>query len=606
MKNIHAQAIIAFLLSAILIGSSAVCADEIKFEATVSRNIVSLGQSIQLNLAFEGTKDVSAPDLPDIDGFQARYMGPSTMMSIVNGRMSSSITHVYRLIPLKTGKFSLGPFSFQKKGDTYVSNDLVVEVIDSASGRAPAPQRQRRETTSLKERVFLTMQAAKERPYINEPVPLTIKLYISGMSVRDIQYPEFSHEGFSAEQFGTPKQYQENKAGIIYDVVEFNTEVFGTQVGTFSLGPALIQANLVVKRQRRGHSSPLDGFFGRDPFDGFFGGYQTEPIELKSDVVALSVLSLPEEGRPPGFQGALGEFDFHIEASPRAVQAGDPVTLKMTVSGKGNYTTVQSPVVDESKDFKVYEPQAKQEGNRKIFEQVVIPLSEGVQEIPPVSFSFFDTASGKYRTISRGPVPLSVEKPATREVATIIESAGTAQRTIVKEDFGRDIIYIKGAPGTLRKRGASLHTNPVFLVLHAVPLLLLVSVWIVQKRRERLSTDIGYARRLSAPKKAGKRIREAGRLLNKGQPLAFYDAVFKTLREYLGDRFHIASGGITADIIDNALKKKGVDETVLVQLRNIFGECDMARYASSELGPENMKNTLNALQEVIDHLERQK
>jgi len=606
MKKIHSQVIIAFLLSAIFILSSAVCAEEIRFEATVSKNIASPGQSIQLNLAFEGTKDVAAPEIGGIDGFQSRYVGPSTMMSIVNGRMSSSITHIYRLIPLKTGKFSLGPFSFHYKGDTYVSNDLVVEVIDSAPGRAASPQGQRRQHTSLKERVFLRMQAGKDRVHINESVPLTIKLYISAMSVRDIQYPEFSHEGFSAGQFGTPKQYQEKKGGIVYDVVEFNTEIFGTQVGTFSLGPAAIQANLVVKRERRGHSSPFDGFFGRDPFEGFFGGYQTEPIELRSEPVELSVLSLPEEGRPPGFQGALGNFDFHIEASPRAVMAGDPVTLKMTVSGRGNFTTVQSPVVPESKDFKVYEPRVTQEGNRKIFEQVVIPLNDDVMEVPSVSFSFFDTESGEYRTISRGPVSLSVAKPETREVATIIESAGTAQRTITKEEFGRDIIYIKGSPGTLRKRGAYLHNNPVFLLLHTVPLLLIVAARIVQRRRERLSADIGYARRLSAPKKAGKGIREAGRLLNKGEPVEFYDSVFKTLREYIGDRFHIASGGITADIIDNALKEKGVDESVLAQLQNIFRECDMARYASSEHGPENMKNALNALKDVIDHLERHK
>jgi hypothetical protein len=191
-------------------------------------------------------------------------------------------------------------------------------------------------------------------------------------------------------------------------------------------------------------------------------------------------------------------------------------------------------------------------------------------------------------------------------VATIIGSAGTEQKTITKEDVGRDIIYIKATPGRLRKRGASLYNNRGFLLLHTMPLLLLVAAWIVQRRRERLSTDIGYARRLSAPKKAGKGIREAGHLLNKGEPAAFYDSVFKTLREYIGDRFHIASGGITADIIDNELKKKDVDEKVLLQLRNIFRECDMARYASSELGPENMKNTLSALQEVIDHLEKHK
>jgi hypothetical protein len=603
MKKDHVFRTIYFIMAVMFTVSSAVCAEEKRFEATVSRNIVTLGQSIQLNLAFEGTKDVSAPEISDIDGFQSRYSGPSTMMSIVNGRMSSSITHIYRLIPLKTGKFRVGPFSFRQKGDTYVSNDLLVEVIDSPSGRAATMRRQRSNNTSLKDRVFLTMLAGKDRPYINEPVPVTIKLYISGLSVRDIQYPEFSHEGFSAEQFGTPKQYQERKGNLVYDVVEFNTEIFGTQVGAFSLGPATIQANLAMKRERRGHSN---GFFGRDPFEGFFGGYRTEPIELKSDALELSVLSLPEEGRPAGFHGALGDFDFHIEASPREVMAGDPVTLKMTVSGKGNFSTVQSPVLPQLKDFKVYEPQTTQGENRKIFEQVVIPLSAAVKEVPAVSFSFFDTLSGEYRIISKGPLPISVTKPETREVATIIESTGTAQRTIRKEDFGRDIIYIKGSQGELRKRGAYLHNSSVYLLLHAVPLLLFVSAWILQKRRERLSTDIGYARRLSAPKKAGKGIREAERLLHKNLTKEFYDAVFKTLREYIGDRFHIASGGITADIIDNALKNKSVEENVLIQLRNIFRECDMARYASSALGPENMKQTLAYLKEVIDHLERHK
>jgi hypothetical protein len=603
MKKDHVFGTIYFIMAVMLAVSSAVGAEEIRFEATVSRNIVSLGQSIQLNLAFQGTKDVSAPELSDIDGFQSRYTGPSTMMSIVNGRLSSSITHIYRLVPLKTGKFRLGPFSLQQKGKTYVSNDLVVEVIDSASGRAATPHRQRRQNTSLKERVFLTMHAGKDRLYINEPVPLTIKLYISGLSVRDIQYPEFSYEGFSAEQLGKPKQYQERKGSLVYDVVEFNTEIFGTNVGTFSLGPATIQANLVLKRERRGHS---DGFFGRDPFEGFFGGYRTESIELKSDTVELSVLSLPDEGRPPGFQGALGGFDFHIEASPREVIAGDPVTLKMTVSGKGNFTTVQSPVVSQSKDFKVYGPQTKQEGNRKIFEQVVIPLNDAVKEIPSVSFSFFDTESGKYSTISRGPVPISVTKPETREVATIIESAGTAQRTIRKEDFGRDIIYIKESPGKLKKKGDYFHKHILFLLLQTVPLWLLLSAWTIQKRREKISTDIGYARRLRAPRKAGKGIRNAESLLNKNQTEEFYDSVFKTLREYLGDRFHLPSGGMTGDIVDSALKDRNVNEDILLKLGNIFKECDMARYAPSALDTDNMRNTLNDLREVIDHLERHK
>ena len=85
----------------------------IDFEVTVDRPRVSLGNSTQLNLTFHGTQDVSAPDLPDIVGFNWQYLGPSTRMSVVNGKVSSSITHIYTLLPLKVGKFEIPSFSLQ-------------------------------------------------------------------------------------------------------------------------------------------------------------------------------------------------------------------------------------------------------------------------------------------------------------------------------------------------------------------------------------------------------------------------------------------------------------------------------------------------------------
>ena len=128
----------------------------------------------------------------------------------------------------------------------------------------------------------------------------------------------------------------------------------------------------------------------------------------------------------------------------------------------------------------------------------------------------------------------------------------------------------------------------------------------MQKRKEKLRTDIRYARRLSAPKKAKKGIREAQQYLNNSSPPEFYSSVFKTIREYLGDRFHLPAAGITADVVDNALKTKGISEDMLNRLRDIFKECDMARYAPSEFGKTEMEATFNKLKEVMDYLERQK
>jgi hypothetical protein len=584
------------VIIALLLASTTSFADEVRFEAAVNSSIVSLGQSLQLSLQFTDSRKVPAPELPDINGFRSRYSGPSTRMSIVNGRMSSSVTHVYRLVPLKTGKFTVGPFSFEHNGDTYVSNALRIEVVDSTAGSGAHQQRRQGAGTDLKDRLFLTMQTGKSRVYINEIIPLTIKLYVSGISIRDIQYPEFSHDGFSSGEFGKPKQYQESKEGIRYDVVEFNKAIFGTKTGELSLGPAKLQANLVIKQQRRRRLSVFDNFFG----------YGTEPVELDSEKVALTVMPLPKDTKPVGFSGAVGNFNFDITVSPKHVKTGDPLTLTMTITGDGNYNTVTSPKLKASKDFKVYDPQLKQNEGRKIFEQILIPLSHTVTEIPEITFSFFNTERGRYETVSRGNVPVTVAKPDKKEEITIMEAPQVSGRNIIKEKLGRDIIYIKESPGSLRSRGDYLYRNKGFLLLHTLPLILFISVRIMQKRKKRLNTDIGYARRLSAPKKAKKGIQEAENCLNKNSTEEFYDAVHKTIREYIGDRFHLASGGITVDIIDDTLKDRKIEETLLDGLKNIFEECDMARYAPSQLSAENMKNTLKNLKEIIDYLEKHK
>jgi hypothetical protein len=581
-------------------------AEEIKFRASLERNFIYLGQSVQLSLQFQGSSGIPAPDLPDIKGFQSRYIGPSKRMSIVNGRMSSSVTHIYRLAPDKTGKFEIPPISFQHKGDEYVSNTIKIEVSDSATpgGRDARPERA--PSINLSDRVFVTTQTPKSNLYINETAPLNIKLYISGVSIRDIQYPEFNQEGFSTGAFEKPRQYQEERGGVIYDVVEFKTEIFATKAGEFSLGTAKLKANLVTEKKRRGPSDMFDDFFGRDPFGGFFGGYDAHPIELKSEEILIKVLPFPDKGRPEDFKGAVGDFKLNLSVAPVEVKVGDPITVKMDIRGKGNLNTVSSPALKQKDGFKVYDPQVKRDGDRKIFEQVLIPLRESVKSIPEISFSFFNADKGRYQTIVKRGVPVKVLKPEKKEKATILEAPVPGEKPVINEIFGRDIIYIKDSPGKLGMKRTYLFKSPTFLLLQIVPPLLFVSVWIFEKRKEKLRSDLGYARRLAAPKKARKGIHKAEQYLRKNKMPEFYDSVFRTTREYLGDRFHIPSAGITSDVVDHTLKAVNVNDDILGKLRNIFKECDMARYAPSALTTAGMEGMLKDLKEAIDYLEKNK
>ncbi|MDD5477475.1 MAG: BatD family protein [Candidatus Omnitrophica bacterium] len=583
-------------------------AKDINFEATVDRNKVGLGQTLQLELTFDGTQNMPALELPAIEGFQARYLGPSTRMSIINGQASSSITHVYTLLPVKKGTFKIGPFKFEHNGDKYSSNSINLEVAEEAKLSEDKPSQEGQlETKDLNERIFLRMQVGKDKVYLNEVLPVTIKLFVNRLGVRDIQYPQFSHDGFSIGEFGQPRQYQETLGGINYDIIEFNTTIFGLEPGEFRLGPANLQCNLIVKKQnRRQAPASSEDFFNSDVFDNFFGGYQTYPLSLKSADIPITILPLPEENKPAGFSGALGFFDFEATVNPLEVKVGDPVTLKATVRGQGNFNTVNLSTVSLGNDFKAYEPQVKQEKETKTFEQVLIPLNTNIKEIPAISFSFFNTRTGQYETITRGPFPVKIVRPEKEEGLKVVESKQPAVPSLKEEKLGKDIIYIKDNPGELRKKGDYLYKNKIFLGFQVIPLLVYLFIVVVHARNRKLKTDIKYARQFLAPRKARVGIRRANSYLEKGSVQEFYDTLFETLQEYLGDKFHLPSKGITISVIDEQLKNRGISEEILAKLKDIFLECDMVRYAASQLTKENMQNSLKKLEEAIDYLQRDK
>ncbi|MFA5163873.1 MAG: BatD family protein [Patescibacteria group bacterium] len=611
--------LLSFTLLFALCLVSTVSASDIQFEVTVDRNKIALGEALQLSLAFHGTQSVSAPSIDKIEGFDSRYLGPSTMVSIVNGVVTSSITHIYTLIPLKTGTFTIGPFSAEVQGRTLTSKPITVEVVSAPSGGQPYPRQQIQEEPSttkisqdeLKDRIFLILSAGKRKAYLNEIMPLTIKLYVNRLGVRDIQFPVIETNDFSIEKFGQPKQYREEFGGVLYDVIEFATDMFAIKPGEFTLGPAKLNCNLVVRRQAQAHRKTFfdDDFFGGafndDIFNDFFGRYEAYPLELKSTELPITVLPLPPEGKPEGFDGALGNFQLNVEATPLEVKAGDPITLKMTIKGEGNFDSVKAPRLQSKDGFKVYDPQVKQNGNEKIFEQVIIPDSENITHIPQINFSFFNTKTGQYEVLTHEPIPITVLK-ADEAQTKLIELPQAQVKIAQKEELGRDIIYLKSSPGQFRKIGRYLYQSLGFWCLQILSFIIFLSILIFNLRQQRLMTDQRYARRLQAPTKAKKGIKEIDRLLREGKTEAFFDTLFKTVKEYLADRFHLPAGGITAITIEELAKEKGIAQETLDKIKKIFADCDMARYAPSQFGQKQLEDIFQSLKEVIDYLEKQK
>ena len=147
--------------------------------------------------------------------------------------------------------------------------------------------------------------------------------------------------------------------------------------------------------------------------------------------------------------------------------AGDPITLRLTVTGRGNFDRVSSGLLTHSPDWKSYKPVARfapadsigSEGT-KTFEQAVVPLQAGHIKIPPLSFSYFDPETAKY--VTRTTTPLAID------VAPVANPSATAPAAAPTGNVGRpEFAPNRVEPGQFTSTLQPLFLQPRFLIANA-------------------------------------------------------------------------------------------------------------------------------------------
>ncbi len=584
-------------------------ADAVTFEAAVSSSQVPLDEVLQLTLTVTGANDNLDPvSLPVIDGFTAKYLGPSDSSSyvFVNGKSEShtSRSFIYNLFPNKVGKFEIPAISATIAGHTYATQPIVVEVVSSSSNvQQPSgqvsSQNQAPSLESLKDKIFLAAHVDKKEVYLNEKVPLTIKLLVNDVPVRDIQYPQFEKQGFQTDAFDKPQQSSGIFNGSRYDTVEFKTNIYPNRLGEVTLGPVQLSANLLYKTGSNNPFGSNSGFLGTDVFNSFFDSYASRPIVLTSEPVVLHVLPLPQESRPNDFSGAIGQFDFKVAVSPVQVKAGDPITLKMDITGKGNFKNFQIPVF-QAAGFKTYSPQIKDLGNEKTAEEVIIPMSVDVKEVPALRFSYFDIQAKDYKTIVQGPFPIQVAASSPEQE---FKAVGFSNLNPAGGVNGNSFSWGKVFHKIFQCAGR-IFRSVIFWIGSGLVLAAWVSLIVWRRFQERLKNDPAFARRLKAVSQAKRALIPAGELISKGQTKDFYALISKILRDYLANKWHHSSAALNMDEILSRLKAAECHEARIAELKAILEQADLACFAGAIVDPEKMRTHLAETQDLIVYLER--
>lgn len=578
-------------------------AQDVSVVADVSQNQVDLGGTLQLTVTVNGGKDIATFDLPKMDGLDARFLGPSTRISIMNGQYSSSKAYIYNLLPLKVGKFQIPSITVSVDGKEYQTQAIDIEVVNSGTA-SPDQSTASGQEASLKDKIFMVLKPSKTEVYVNEPVPVKILLYVSNLSVRDVHYPEFDKSNMSVEEYKQPKQYNQVVNGVRYDVVEFETTIYPAKSGELKLGPASLECSLLYRTQNA--NSPfgqMESFFDDSFFSGF--NYSKRPLTIQSLEASVNVLDLPEANRPSDFSGAIGDFKFEVSADPKEIKVGDPITVKMRVSGEGNLKTAELPAYKNLNHLKTYDPQVKEDGATKTLEQVLIPQIESVKEIPSVQFSYFDPATKDYKTIKQGPFPITVNALPKEEQPRVVRTIPNEERTVgALETLGRDIVYIKPEIGVLHKRGDAFYLRTWYWVFVFLFFGLWISALFYFEHNNRLLRDAYYARRMLAHKEAKRGLSLARKALEVNNLQGVYDDLFKTLQRYLADKYKVSQGEITKNSLKAHLGQSYLDPQTISRLESFLEEAEQARYASLSLTKDQARKSIETVEVLIGVMER--
>ncbi|MDP8230327.1 MAG: BatD family protein [Candidatus Gorgyraea atricola] len=598
----------------LLFAVTAVYAQDISISANVDKQEITLDDQIILNIVVSGSvSKIPQPTIPSLDGFTAYSSGRSQNISIINGQVTGSVSFNYMLVPNDVGEYTLGPFSIDYKGNTYSADAIDIKVLPrSTQSQAPsyaAPDYTEGQGTRDKgqgKELFIETYVDKLRAYVNEQITLTFAFYQAVNLFENPVYNPASTTGFWTEDMPPQKKYYKVINGTKYLVTEIKTALFATSPGEFTIGSARLEAS-VEDLERFSSRSPFD-IFGRDPFSVFRRG---KPVILATDPINVEISALPEEGKPLNFKGDVGTFDISGTIDKDTVEENQPVTLRIVIKGKGNIKTISSPGIPESSDVKFYDSASSENISKenylvqgeKIFEKMIIPKSEGRLTIGPIEYSYFDPVLKRY--IERRIEPMTINATVSEEEpqATMPFSIPGLSKEEIKL-LKKDICYIKTSPINFRKSDSFFYKNKAFYLINILPLAFLIFLYMYELHRERLKTDIGYARSRRARGAASKRLKKARQLMLKEKVKEFYAEIYKAVIEYVADKLNIPHPSITKDLLEEKLKSKGLSESAIAEIKELFDICDMARFALVKFTKEDMHKTIEQAIDIIAELER--
>jgi hypothetical protein len=630
IKGNQAGLVLLLLVFVLMFDAAAGLAQQISVRAVAEKSTVYIGESFTFQIQVEGDDNPEISDLSGIEDFNVQDQGGSknnsSSITIINGRMMENIVRryifTYILTPKKLGRLTIPSVAVKAGGQNFRTEPINIKVEKPSESRD----------------FKLRMKLSSSEVYVGEPVTLIITWYISkdvesfSFNLPIAEDPRFQVDalnpsnlsGSSDNLIRIPVLSEEviarKGSGVIdgkhFTTISFKKILIPKKSGQITLPQATVACEAIAGyQQNQKLRHPFDGFFDDDFFgdDLFFGRRRRAVLKkyvVPSNQPVLTVVDLPQKGRPKNFNGLVGDYSILASAKPTEVSVGDPITLTIQITGNEYLKNAELPALklqkDLSKNFKIPAERAKGKVERlvKTFTQTIRARHENVTEIPPIELPFFDVKAKQYSVARSKPIPLKV---STARIVTALDAEGRAVSVVPGkelETWTQGIAHNYENFSVLKSQSSAFSNqfnlrNLLFLLI-LPPVLYLVLLIGVLWHRNRNSDPAA----LRSRRAWGEFVKALNKLKGQTDSDHLPGLVLEAVREYIGSKLHQTSGALTFRDVEDGLKERGAADDIINNLRKLFQECEASRYAGGSVDGFDQTEFIDRTLNLIKDLER--
>ena len=568
----------SFAVLAFIAAVATAASGEVQVSAQVeSDRDIYVGDSFGYYIVIAGSDKAGQVDLEPLRQYNPRSTGDRRQSStnIVGSTVTTSTTTImtYALTVNKAGTVRLPSLTVVVDSKSYQTNPVTVNVVEPG-------------TT---DQLDVEMTLSEQQCYVGQPVLLEIKFYFSANSKNPrFNIPVLGSDAFNFENpdvldhqvqevdFGNGatvlgSQHQVMHDGRQSNMILLRKILVPKSSGLLRIEPTTVNADVPVARS--------NSFFGSQ--------FRYKRFMVKSEPVELTVLPLPDDGKPQRFYGLVGRYIIEASATPTQVSVGDPITLTVRIGGGTYLKPVLWPALEQipelAANFKIPAEKASPTiaDGFKVFTQTIRAKNDKVTEIPSIPLAFFDAGSRMYVTAQTEPIKLEVAptkiltnadfegadfSPVNREVEAIKKGLSANYENL---DVLKDMSFSPVAA----------LANPGYAVLWAVPLLTFVASVLVKLSTRTSPEKVAIRRRRQA---CGKAIGQLKKITSADRQRQG-ELLVSIMKQYVGDRFDRTAGSLTPDDCYDAIIAATQDEQTAGKYKETIAGFEAGRYASMEV-----------------------